>query len=323
MVTCNANAAEVLPPVDSPETLLALLVTPGVGVATVYRVRALARALGESLPAWLGQPESRLIRRLPPGAIREANALAACSPVFQAHAARLIKRTLRAGVKVVCDGEPAYPAALAQATGHTAPPLLFLRGNTSLFGPLAAGIVGTRSPTPPGREMAAHCARIFAARRVPVISGAAAGVDTDGHLAALRAGGVTTAILPQGILTCPLCAPFQTALAEGRLLLVSEFPPDALWQRHAAITRNATISALSHLLCVIEPSKEGGSIQTARHALREDKPVFFLPRRGAIPVTLTHGPARPLSASFPTLTAQLAAALQEPAHARAHQSLLF
>lgn len=323
MVARYSNAAEVQALEDTPETLLALLLTPGVGAVTIHRIRAMARAMGDSLASWLGQSESRLIRRLPPGAHREAKALADCSPALQARAACLVARALRAGSEAVCEGAPGYPAALAQAVGCAAPPLLFLRGNTTLFGVRAASIVGTREPTPAGREMAARCAQIFAALGAPVISGAAAGVDTAGHLAALEAGGVSVAVLPQGILTYVPRPAFEAALRENRLLLVSEFPPDALWQRHAAITRNATISALSHLLCVIEPHKEGGSLETARHALRTGKSVLFLPRPGPIPGPLNHGHAQPLPASMPELSGQLEAAFRRPSVVRDRQGFFF
>lgn len=323
MVTRYSNVAGILTNEDTPETLLALLLTPGVGAVTIHRVRAMARAMDESLASWLGQAESRLIRRLPPGAHREAKALAACGPGLRVRATGLIARSLRAGAEVVCEGAPGYPAALRQAAGRAAPPLLFLRGNSTLFGSQAAGIVGTRTPTPAGREMAARCACVFAALDTPVVSGAAEGVDTAGHLAALEADGASIAILPQGILTYTPSPAFEAALSEDRLLLVSEFPPDALWQRHNAIARNATISALSHVLCVIEPHKEGGSLQTARHALRSGKPVFFLPRPGPIPSLLDYGHAQPLPASIPELSGQLEAAFRRPNLVRGRQGLFF
>ncbi|HIJ66427.1 MAG TPA: hypothetical protein HPP77_10805, partial [Candidatus Hydrogenedentes bacterium] len=64
------------------------------------------------------------------------------------------------------------------------------------------------------------------------------------------------------------------AVGQGAAVLVSEFPPDAPWETHAAVTRNAVISALARLVCVIEPRKTGGSIRTARIALNQGKSVL-------------------------------------------------
>jgi predicted Rossmann fold nucleotide-binding protein DprA/Smf involved in DNA uptake len=64
------------------------------------------------------------------------------------------------------------------------------------------------------------------------------------------------------------------AAEEGRAAIVSEFAPDSRWHTHAAVTRNATISALSRLVCVIEPRKTGGSVRTARCGLEQGKQVL-------------------------------------------------
>ena len=68
---------------------------------------------------------------------------------------------------------------------------------------------------------------------------------------------------------------------------LSEFPPDMGWETHAAVTRNATISAMSRLLCVIEPKKTGGSIRTARCALAQGKLVLVYPAQGFAAVAQT------------------------------------
>ena len=63
------------------------------------------------------------------------------------------------------------------------------------------------------------------------------------------------------------------------MLLLSEFSPDAKWSTPGALTRNATIAALSRLVCVIEPGETGGSLRTARHALDQMKHVVVHGRR--------------------------------------------
>src|SRR5690606_24865428 len=64
------------------------------------------------------------------------------------------------------------------------------------------------------------------------------------------------------------------AFEDGRAIVLSQFAPLSAWATHAAVTRNATIAALSRVVCVIEPRKAGGSMRTGRCALAIGRPVF-------------------------------------------------
>ena len=323
MVSCSANTAKAATLQENNADILALLMTPGVGSVTVHRIRALAQAIEEPVGALLGLQEAALQRCLPPGASREARALARCSPLIRARAGRLLQETLHAGCIAIRRGEPLYPASLAHAGGGAAPQILFLKGNITLMQREAAGVVGTRTPSEAGLLAARHCAAFFAARGLPVVSGAAPGVDTAAHLAALEHRGTSIAVLPQGMLTYSPCREIEAGLSANRVLLLSEFEPSSPWQRHAAIARNATISALSKILCVIEPQKEGGSIQTARHSLCGGKPVFYLPRCGPIPQILAQSSAQPLQPTAGTFPFHLESALRHATPQQIGQGLLF
>ena len=88
------------------------------------------------------------------------------------------------------------------------------------------------------------CAEAFARKGVAIVSGAASGVDTAAHDAALNARATTVATLPQGILSFPIPKRWRHAIESGRLTLVSEFAPNLPWATHAAVTRNRTIAAM-------------------------------------------------------------------------------
>lgn len=247
---------------------------PGVGLRTINRVYAV---LGPDAAVWrtlAGRPALKILSAVPALNPVQAQALAQCQPERVAAAARLLETALSGGLAPVCRMDAAYPPALLDALGVDAPPLLFLRGEPALSARLSGAVVGTRTPTAKGLGRARACAETLAGAGVVVVSGGAAGVDTAAHDAALACGGATVAVLPMGLLEAGTPAHWRDALDSGRLLLMSECLPHARWQTHAAVARNRLIAALARLVCVIEPKKMGGSIQTARHGLAQGKQVL-------------------------------------------------
>lgn len=280
---------------------LALLLCAGVGNAAVLRAQAAAGRLDMPLAAMLDMPARGLVEALPPGWSPVVEIIAHYDRKQRTRARDLVNRVRRLGGRFLTPGQVGYPESLASSLGAAAPAVLTLLGGEGLLHQEGAAVVGARIVSQYGAALAAACAAAFCKAGAVVVSGAAQGVDTAAHQAALDAGGVTVAVLPQGLLTYAPPQAFGTALRAGRAALVSQFVPDAPWETHAAVTRNATISALARLICVIEPKKTGGSICTARHALRQGKrllvhwgaadvqgPAAALAHAGALPV---HDPA--------------------------------
>ncbi|MCK5861903.1 MAG: DNA-processing protein DprA [Candidatus Hydrogenedentes bacterium] len=198
--------------------------------------------------------------------------------------------------------EDVYPKLLKQYLDVATPPLLFVRGNNSLLHKVAGAVVGTRNPSKRGISAAHHAAEAIVQNKAVVVSGGAFGVDRAAHDAAVRAGGHTVVLLPQGVLSWSFPKHWSTAFKEGRVTLVSAYLPNASWQTHAAVSRNALISAMAQVVCVVEPRKQGGSILTLRHAIEQHKPVFVEPV-SALPTGL-HTQVQPLQ-DFPEALASL------------------
>lgn len=256
-------------------SVLALLLTPGVGPVAVQRLLAVAQRTGCAIGALLDMPARELAELLPVGCTDAAEAVARCAIEQRKDAARLLRRAADAGVRPLLATDAVYPNSLKVFLGETAPPLLFVHGNTDLLDRPAAAIVGARAVSERGAQLASACASVFCREKVPIVSGAAPGVDTAAHTAALADGGATVVVLPQGLLTYEPPKTIHQAADGGKAVILSEFSPDSPWQPHAAVTRNATISALSSLVCVIEPKKVGGSVRTARLALQHGKQVLL------------------------------------------------
>ena len=190
-------------------------------------------------------------------------------------------RYQRAGVEVLLPDMEGYPSMLVGDPG--APAVLFALGDPGVLEarPRVA-IVGTRSATHYGRQVASELARDLAAEGVVVVSGLARGIDGAAHAGALRAG-------------CAESAPPVAVVGTG---LDVVYPPSnrELWEQVAARgavlsesalgtkphpgvfpARNRIIAALSDVVVVVESHRNGGSLYTADAAARRSIPVCAVP----------------------------------------------
>lgn len=171
------------------------------------------------------------------------------------------------------------PPAAFLAEGAAAPPLLFLSGAHDCLTAPQVALVGSRSATPYGLAVARELAQGLAAQGLAVTSGLASGIDAAAHEGALQAGGLTLAVLGNGIDSCypPGNRHLQSRIVGEGGLLVSEFAPGTSPRRHHFPRRNAVISALSLGVVVIEAGPGSGSLITAAAAADRHRPVMAVP----------------------------------------------
>lgn len=167
-----------------------------------------------------------------------------------------------------------YPAQLEQRLGEHAPLLLYAWGNLGLLHTQAVGFCGARDASAQGVAVAEDCAAQIASWGWSVVSGGARGVDTAVHAAALTNGGGTIIVLPEGILRYKLRADLKSLVTRENVLLISEFPPYAVWSVANAMQRNQTVCGLSGALIVIESGTSGGTFEAGKLALRLNLPLF-------------------------------------------------
>jgi DNA processing protein len=184
-------------------------------------------------------------------------------------------------------GDARYPARLAEL--HDPPERLFVRGAALelLAGP-AVALVGSRSCSPYGAQVARMLGRELASAGVVVVSGLARGIDGEAHRGALEARGPTVAVLGCGI---DRDYPRSNAGLARRIvesgLVVSEYPPGvepAPWRFPA---RNRIIAGLSKATVVVEARERSGALITADFALELGRDVFAVP--GEITAALAAG----------------------------------
>jgi len=173
---------------------------------------------------------------------------------------------------------------------HDPPAQLYLRGtgDRDLLSQAAVAIVGARSCSPYGSQVARMLGRELAAAGIVVVSGLARGVDGEAHRGALEAGGRTVAVLG-----CGIDRDYPAAHAElarricERGLIVSEYEPGiepAPWRFPA---RNRIIAGLCAATVVVEACERSGALITADFALEEGRDVLAVP--GEITSSLSAG----------------------------------
>lgn len=195
-------------------------------------------------------------------------------------------RLAAANVRALTWNDADYPAQLKEI--DDAPPTLYVRGELSPQDALSVAVVGTRRPTPYGRQAAEEMSYAIAAQGVTVVSGLARGVDGIAHRAALQAGGRTVAVLACGLdmVYPPEHAKLARDITE-RGALISEQPLGAQPRGDFFPRRNRILSGLSLGVLVIEGDLKSGALITADFANDQGRDVFCLP--GSIFSTQSRG----------------------------------
>ena len=202
-------------------------------------------------------------------------------------------------VRTIARRKPGYPPLLSEL--HDPPATLFLRGAADAVLAPRVAVVGARSCSAYGAQVARSLARDLASAGLVVVSGLARGVDGGAHRGALEGGGRTVAVLGCGI---DRDYPRSHAELARRIVasgaVVSEYPPGvepAPWRFPA---RNRIIAGLSLATVVVEARERSGALITADFALELGRDVFAVPgeitsglstgtndllRQGAAPLT--------------------------------------
>lgn len=187
----------------------------------------------------------------------------------------------------VSRGRPGYPPLLAEL--HDPPARLYLRGGPAeILARPSVAIVGARSCSPYGAQVARELARELAGAGVVVVSGLARGVDGEAHRGALAAGGMTVAVLGCGIdRDYPRAHADLARRVSEHGLVVSEYPPGIEPSPWRFPARNRIVAGLAGATVVVEARRRSGALITADFALELGRDVFAVP--GEITSALSEG----------------------------------
>ncbi|MBV8159515.1 MAG: DNA-protecting protein DprA [Acidimicrobiia bacterium] len=192
------------------------------------------------------------------------------------HRAAVLGRTKTdGGTRLVTLLDREYPANLRRI--YNRPPFLFVRGTLAPGDARSVAIVGTRRPSPAGLQAARRFASQLAEQGVTVVSGLAAGIDTEAHAASLGAGGRTIAVMGTGI---DYVYPAENRGLASEIVdagaLVSQFWPGAPPRAQNFRLRNVVTSGMALGTLVVEAGERSGARIQARLALEHGKRLFLL-----------------------------------------------
>ncbi|MDR0445382.1 MAG: DNA-processing protein DprA, partial [Puniceicoccales bacterium] len=183
------------------------------------------------------------------------------------------------------DGRNTYPPFLREIYD---PPIgLYCKGHLPPTTSCIA-IIGSRQATPYGLKTAHQLAYELAQRGYTIVSGMAQGIDAAAHEGALDAQGNTIAVFGTGV---DVIYPhhhhklYQRITQAPASCVLSEFPLGYQAERHHFPIRNRIISGLCQAVIVVETTRHGGSMITARMAAEQGRQVFAVPGRMDYPTS--------------------------------------
>jgi len=187
-----------------------------------------------------------------------------------------VERLARLNVRAIAWNDAAYPPHLKEI--FDLPPVLYVRGELTDADEWAVAVVGTRRPTPYGRQVAEHLASDLATQGITIVSGLARGIDAIAHRAALDHGGRTVAVMACGldIVYPPEHLKLAQEVREAGAL-VSDYPPGTQPRGEHFPRRNRIMSGLSLGVLVVEGDVKSGALITAGLALEQNREVFAVP----------------------------------------------
>ena len=208
--------------------------------------------------------------------------------ITRAQAALLKNKDLSAADRILADcqqlniqlltlQDAAYPSRLKNI--YDPPCLLYVKGRLPVFDEeVAVAVVGTRDCTPYGITCAEKLGYGLTRGGGLVVTGLARGIDAAATRGALRAGGVTAAVVGNGLdVHYPPESRYLYEDVAAAGVLLSEYPPGAEPAGWHFPVRNRILSGLCIATLVVEAPERSGALITAGTALEQGRELYAVP----------------------------------------------
>lgn len=177
---------------------------------------------------------------------------------------------------ILLDHDSHYPQQLLPYADH--PPILFGQGAWQNLTQPQVAIVGSRKPSPHGKQVAYDFAYYLSEKGFFITSGLAEGIDAAAHAGALK-NLRTIAVIGTGL---EQVYPTQNRQLHAQILehagtIISLYLPNTPPLKSNFPRRNRIVSGLSLGVLVAEAALESGSLITAQAAAEQGKIIFAIP----------------------------------------------
>ncbi|OBG82606.1 hypothetical protein A5699_05475 [Mycobacterium sp. E802] len=180
-----------------------------------------------------------------------------------------LEKLEHSGVWTITAAGKRYPERLRARLGDAAPVTLHGVGDAALLNTDGVGVVGSRNVTEVGAQVARDIAHAAVKAGLPVVSGAARGVDRDAMNGAFEVGGQVIGVLADALQKSVTRPGTRRGIADGNICLITPYAPTAPFSVGNAMGRNKIVYALSCCTVVIASEREaGGTWAGATEALK-------------------------------------------------------
>ena len=253
---------------------MALMNAPGLGVVSckiLYETFGSACAAAESWREWTDI------------GIRESVACEFGKRAWLQCAQKNWDATARYAPNFLLYSDAEYPKRLRDLPD--APLMLFYEGCPNFLHGPALTVVGSRKCSPDGILACRTLCRELSEAGITIVSGLAAGIDSEAHKAALGHPGSTIAVMGTGL---DMTYPEQSRALRVRIvengLILTEYAPGSPLRPQNFPRRNRIMAGLSLGVLVVEASDKSGSLITARLAGENGRMVYAVPGRFGSPL---------------------------------------
>ncbi len=190
---------------------------------------------------------------------------------------RILADCQRLNIQLLTIQDAAYPSRLKNI--YDPPCLLYVKGRLPVFDEeVAVAVVGTRDCTPYGVTCAEKLGYGLTRGGGLVVTGLARGIDAAATRGALRAGGVTAAVVGNGLdVHYPPESRYLYEDVAAAGVLLSEYPPGAEPAGWHFPVRNRILSGLCIATLVVEAPERSGALITAGTALEQGRELYAVP----------------------------------------------
>lgn len=186
-------------------------------------------------------------------------------------------KLINSNIRYITYFDEEYPKLLKEI--YDFPIVLYYCGNIELLKfDNKISIVGSRKPSIDGIKMCKNLGCFLKGSDYVVVSGLAFGIDENIHKSCLDNNVYTIAVIPSGLNNIVPKSNLNLVdkILNNKGLIISEFWIEHISKKWEYIYRNRIISGISKKVFIIEASKNSGSINTANHAIEQNREVYAM-----------------------------------------------